>query len=100
MQHPIMHKPISELSMEEQENAYDLLKMASESTLDEEFTQFDYIQMARITYTLGELASVLSHHEEDVCNCYRKTSRYLAKGGIDLSINKWMEILSLRTKES
>lgn len=97
MQHPIARKSISELNMEEQESAYGLLKMAVEITVDENYTQIDYIQMARITYTLGELANILDHAKEDVYNYYSKTSHYLVKGGIDLSINKWMEILSLRT---
>ena len=55
MQHPIARRPISNLSDEEREKAFDLLNYLSTLSVDENYTLLDYIQMARLEYALGEL---------------------------------------------
>ena len=46
MQHPIARRPISNLSDEEREKAFDLLNYLSTLSVDENYTLLDYIQMA------------------------------------------------------
>ena len=91
-----MRKSISELNVDEQEGAYLLLQRLVEHTIEERFTQMDYFQMARIAYNLGELAAILDYSKDIICSHYQTASHYLAKGGIDLSLLKWSELLSLR----
>lgn len=95
-EHPIMQKSISELDVDEQESAYFLLDQLAQYVVEGKFTQIDYFQMARIFYNLGELANILSYNSKVICSHYQNASRYLVSGGFDLSICKWMDLLSLR----
>ena len=81
MQHPIARRPISNLSD------------------DENYTLLDYIQMARLEYALGELEYKTTNDTEKVIRHFRTALQHLEKGGFDLSISKWTELVSLRTKE-
>lgn len=99
MQHPAMYKPLEELSNEELQKAYDLSCDLDDLLGDEEYTLLDYIQMARIRFFLGLLAYNLSEGEEKVYSCFKSGFLFLEKGGIDLSINKWAELISLRTSD-
>ena len=81
MQHPIARRPISNLSDEEH------------------YTLLDYIQMARLEYALGELEYKTTNDTEKVIRHFRTALQHLEKGGFDLSISKWTELVSLRTKE-
>ena len=58
MQHPIARRPISNLSDEEREKAFDLLNYLSTLSVDENYTLLDYIQMARLEYALGHTNSI------------------------------------------
>ena len=69
----LLQSPLSELSEEEKGIAYNLLNRLVDGAVDENYTMLDYMQMARL--------------------------QYLAKGGIDLSMNKWLELISLRAIE-
>ena len=93
MQHPIARRPISNLSDEEREKAFDLLNYL------ENYTLLDYIQMARLEYALGELEYKTTNDTEKVIRHFRTALQHLEKGGFDLSISKWTELVSLRTKE-
>ena len=99
MQHPIARRPISNLSDEEREKASDLLNYLSTLSVDENYTLLDYIQMARLEYALGELEYRTTNDAEKVIRHFRTALQYLEKGGFDLSIIKWTELVSLRTKE-
>lgn len=55
------------------------------------------MQMARLYYNLGELSNNLFGEQDNPH--YKKAIQYLAKGGIDLSMNKWLELISLRAIE-
>ena len=90
MQHPIARRPISNLSDEEREKAFDLLNYLSTLSVDE---------MARLEYALGELEYKTTNDTEKVIRHFRTALQHLEKGGFDLSISKWTELVSLRTKE-
>lgn len=96
MQHPIMHKPISELTCSEQSQAYELLDSLVESSMDNSCTQIDYIQISRLYYALGELAYEQGDAPERIIKYFLSSLHSLKKGGIDLSLNKWAELVNLR----
>lgn len=100
MQHPIARRPISNLSDEEREKASYLLKYLSTLSVDENYTLLDYLQMARLEYALGELEYRTTNDAEKVIRHFRTALQHLEKGGFDLNINKWTELVSLRTKEN
>ena len=99
MQHPVMYKPYDELSNDELRRAYDLSRSLTDFLVDENYTLLDYVQMARIQFLLGQLAYNLGEDEEKTISYFRIGFQYLDKGGIDLSINKWAELMSIRSKE-
>ena len=96
MQHPIMHKPISELTSSEQSQAYDLLDSLVEASMDNSCTQIDYIQISRLHYALGELAYEQCDDPERIIKYFLSSLHSLEKGGIDLSLHKWAELVNLR----
>lgn len=96
MQHPIMCKPISELTTGEQEYAYDLLSSFFDYSIEEPYTLLDSIQTSRLLYALGELSNSLGGDPLVVLEHYRSALCNLNKGGLDLSLNKWVELVSLR----
>lgn len=93
----LLRSPLSELSEEELEIVYDLLNRLADGAIDENYTMLDCMQMARLYYNLGELSNYLLGEQNSPH--YRKAIHYLAKGGIDLSMDKWLELVSLRTIE-
>lgn len=50
-------------------------------------------------YHLGELGYLLNKESETIIHHYRSALDSLTKGGFDLSMNKWVELVSLRTVE-
>ena len=96
MQHPIMHKPISELTSSEQSQAYELLDSLVEASMDNSCTQVDYIQISRLHYALGELAYEQCDDPERIIKYFLSSLHSLEKGGIDLSLHKWAELVNLR----
>ncbi|WP_277135286.1 hypothetical protein [Bacteroides congonensis] len=96
MQHPIMHKPISELTSSEQSQAYELLDSLVEASMDNSCTQIDYIQISRLHYALGELAYEQCDDPERIIKYFLSSLHSLEKGGIDLRLNKWAELVNLR----
>ena len=82
----LLHSPLSEL-----------LNRLADGAVDENYTMLDYMQMARLYYNLGELSNNLFGEQDNPH--YKKAIYYLEKGGIDLSMNKWLELISLRTIE-
>lgn len=96
MQHPIMHKPISELTSSEQSQAYELLDSLVEASMDNSCTQIDYIQISRLHYALGELAYEQCDNPERIIKYFLSSLHSLEKGGIDLRLNKWAELVNLR----
>ena len=93
----LIHSPLSELSEEEKGIAYELLNRLADGAVDENYTMLDYMQMARLYYNLGKLSNNLFGEQDNPH--YKKAIYYLEKGGIDLSMNKWLELISLRTIE-
>ena len=96
MQHPIMHKPISELTSSEQSQAYELLDSLVEASMDNSCTQIDYIQISRLHYAIGELAYEQCDDPERIIKYFLSSLHSLEKGGIDLSLHKWAELVNLR----
>ncbi|QIU92977.1 hypothetical protein [Bacteroides faecium] len=96
MQHPIMHKPISELTSSEQSQAREILENLYECSMDENCTQIDYIQISRLRYALGDLAYAQCSNPERIIKYLLSSLHSLEKGGIDLSLNKWAELVNLR----
>ena len=96
MQHPIMRKPISELTSSEQSQAYELLDSLVEASMDNSCTQIDYIQISRLHYALGELAYEQCDDPERIIKYFLSSLHSLEKGGIDLRLNKWAELVNLR----
>ena len=96
MQHPIMHKPISELTSSEQSQAYELLDSLVEASMDNSCTQIDYIQISRLHYALGELAYEQCDDPERIIKYFLSSLHSLEKGGIDLRLHKWAELVNLR----
>ena len=99
MQHPIARRPISNLSDEEREKAFDLLNYLSTLSVDENYTLLDYIHMARLEYALGELDYKTNNYPDKVIRHFRTSLQHLEKGVFDLRKSKWTELVSLRTKE-
>ena len=93
----LLQSPLSELSEEEKGIAYELLNRLADGAVDENYTMLDYMQMARLYYNLGKLSNNLFGEQDNPH--YKKAIYYLEKGGIDLSMNKWLELISLRTIE-
>lgn len=56
MQHPIARRPISNLSDEEREKAFDLLNYLSTLSVDENYTLLDYIQWHVLNMHLENLS--------------------------------------------
>lgn len=96
MQHPIMRKPISELTSSEQSQACEILDSLVEASMDNSCTQVDYIQISRLHYALGELAYEQCDDPERIIKYFLSSLHSLEKGGIDLRLNKWAELVNLR----
>lgn len=93
----LVNTPFTELSGGEKEAIYELLRHLTDEAIDENYTLLDYMQMARLHYNLGVLYSDLFGEVDN--SYYKRAVQDLVKGGFDLSINKWFELISLRTIE-
>lgn len=99
MQHRVLNTPISELSNEELHYTFDLLSDLLDLALNEKYTQLDYIQKARLSYHLGEVTEALAEDPWKVNYYYKSVPQLLEKGGFDLSLKKWAELVSLPTND-
>ena len=90
IQSPVMNWSISDLTFRECEYTYALIKEVVDMSVEEDYTLLDYIQMARLEYCLGELSCRINGNGEDAA------LRLLEKGGFDLSLKKWVGLVSLR----
>ena len=89
-------KRLEDLTGGEVDYAYHLLYKLSLHTDGEYFTMIDTIQKARLCYNLAELSNIQGDQEK--ANRYYKLAfSMLIKGGFDLSMKKWVELVSLRT---
>ena len=100
VQHPVMHKPLSDLSYTECELAYALIRELIDLSTEGDYTLLDYIQMARLEYYLGELSCKINCSREETALHYAGALHLLEKGGFDLNIKKWVELVSLRIENS
>ncbi|MBD3592063.1 hypothetical protein [Bacteroides sp. GM023] len=96
IQSPVMNWSISDLTFRECEYTYALIKEVVDMSVEEDYTLLDYIQMARLEYCLGELSCRINGNGEDAVLHYRGALRLLEKGGFDLSLKKWVGLVSLR----
>ena len=96
VQHPVMHKPLSDLTYTECELAYALIRELIDLSTEGDYTLLDYIQMARLEYYLGELSCRINCSREETALHYAGALHLLEKGGFDLGIKKWVELVSLR----
>ena len=95
-QHPVMYKPLSDLTYTECELAYALIRELIDLSIEGDYTLLDYIQMARLEYYLGELSCKINCSREETALHYAGAHHLLEKGGFDLGIKKWVELVSLR----
>ena len=100
VQHPVMHKPLSDLTYTECALAYALIRELIELSTEGDYTLLDYIQMARLEYYLGELSCRINCSREETALHYAGALHLLEKGGFDLNIKKWVELVSLRIENS
>ena len=100
VQHPVMHKPLSDLTYTECELAYALIRELIDLSTEGDYTLLDYIQMARLEYYLGELSCKINCSREETALHYAGALHLLEKGGFDLGIKKWVELVSLRIKKN
>lgn len=98
VQHPVMHKPLSDLTYTECELAYALIRELIDLSTEGDYTLLDYIQMARLEYYLGELSCKINCSREETALHYAGALHLLEKGGFDLGIKKWVELVSLRSR--
>ena len=99
-QHPVMYKPLSDLTYTECELAYALIRELIDLSIEGDYTLLDYIQMARLEYYLGKLSCKISCSREETALHYAGALHLLEKGGFDLGIKKWVELVSLRIENS
>lgn len=99
MQHPIMNGPLNELGDTDMAQAYELLMELAGLSVDDQFTRLDYIQSSRIHFAMGELAYLMDGETDEVCRHFYTAYTNLQKGGFDLSIRKWAELVSVHSKE-
>ena len=95
-QHPVVNKSFSDLTCTECEQAYVLINELISLSVEEDYTLLDYIQMARLKYYLGELSCKIYSVKEDAALHYGSALHLLEKGGLDLSLKKWIELVRLR----
>ena len=88
VQHPVMHKPLSDLTYTECELAYALIRELIDLSTEGDYTLLDYIQMARLEYYLGELSCKINCSREETALHYAGALHLLEKGGFDLNIKK------------
>ena len=86
VQHPVMHKPLSDLTYTECELAYALIRELIDLSTEGDYTLLDYIQMARLEYYLGELSCKINCSREETALHYAGALHLLEKGGFDLNI--------------
>ena len=91
-----MYKPLSDLTYTECELAYALIRELIDLSTEGDYTLLDYIQMARLEYYLGELSCKINCSREETALHYAGALHLLEKGGFDLGIKKWVELVSLR----
>ena len=86
VQHPVMHKPLSDLTYTECELAYALIRELIDLSTEGDYTLLDYIQMARLEYYLGELSCKINCSREETALHYAGALHLLEKGGFDLGM--------------
>lgn len=94
-----MNKPLSDLTYMQCEQAYALIKELIELSVEDDYTLVDYLQMARLEYCLGELSCRINGDREDAALHYGGALHLLEKGGVDLGLKKWVELVSLRIEK-
>lgn len=98
-QHPVMYKPLSDLTYTECELAYALIRELIDLSIEGLYF-IDYIQITRLEYYLGKLSCKISCSREETALHYAGALHLLEKGGFDLGIKKWVELVSLRIENS
>lgn len=96
LEHPITRKPISQLSVKECIAAIGHLGFIAIAMNDELYSQRDYIQMARSYLHTAQLSQRVPFSFHTITQHYQMFITLLNKGGIDLSLKKWIEVASLR----
>lgn len=93
MQHPIMEKPISQLEKSECKKAYILLRTIRDAFMKEDIL-FDAFQIARLEANLAQLAIAMKCTLAEAIQHYQAVPHLLQKGGFDLSMQKWLELVA------
>lgn len=91
MQHTdVLDIPLRKLSENENRIVNDLLTCLIDPSVYEDDTIIDYMQLARLHYNLAEL-EICYKSKVYKSNC-KKALEYIEMSGIDLSMDKWLEI--------
>lgn len=98
-QHPISRESLEQMETGDIRKAYDLLQDLTNLIDDDEYSQYDYMQMARVYFNLAELNISLYGDYEHCISFYQTAFHFLTKGGFDLSIGKWVELFSMRENQ-
>lgn len=96
-QHPIIHKSYDDLTDSEKDYAYDLVSSLVDLSVCERYSLLDYVQMSRLYFILGRLAVEVIGDLEKSLVYYSKGYDCLCKGGFDLGLPRWLELVSYRT---
>lgn len=91
----LLEKPFSELAHDEIDHVYHLLLELAEYSSDEDITIVDMMQRARLNFNLAELSDADGNWDRALIY-YKIAFDSLVQGGIDLSMKKWTELVSLR----
>lgn len=98
MQHTdLMRVPLSNLSEGKKEIVRNLLTYIIDVSANEKETMLDYMQLARLHYNLAELDGMCMN--EPNIHHYKEAIECIVKSGIDLSMDKWLELSNLRVAE-
>lgn len=86
----VLHIPLYKLCEDDNKIVQDLLTYLIDPSVYEDDTILDYMQLARLHYNLAESESFFKD-EVYKLNC-KKALEYIEMSGIDLSMDKWLEL--------
>lgn len=93
----LMRIPLSKLPESKKEIVHDLLAYIADVSADNDETMFDFMQLARLYYNIAELNGTCI--DESNRRYYKRAIECIIKSGIDLSMEKWLELSYLRVTE-
>lgn len=93
----LMRIPLSDLSESKKEIVHDLLTYIADVSAYNDDTMFDYMQLARLYYNIAELRG--NNLDKSNLNYYKQAIECIIESGIDLSMERWLELSYVRITE-